>query len=407
MASNDPIAVRSFANKYGYDVNWDPTTRNISLGKKGFAPMVLNKDAYTNTTGTAYMSPEQMQSFFAGQAANPTPATDAYSTQYNAVSKMADPQRAKLAEIQAAKQAALDARLKARTATMNEATRQARLSLEANKKADWNRMTKSALHRDPNGGGLVSYEQRKVADTYAPQFENLAASSLADLEALAAEFAGYDQDLLATGLTNEGNLEATIAQNALDQYNKTIEGESATRQAIADALQLSRENAIADASLTGKYNGQDTLDALLTRAQINSLNRSNQSTTTTGPSDVDLAYTQDMRTFLSNLGGIGDANLNDQGVEINTTANYERNQAWKMIAQQNAIIDNTPYYSDAQKKQMKAALAQQMNELYPYEKASTASNKNSSGILSDFLSKKFPLYNNSSNSSLNFDAYRQ
>ncbi len=100
--------------------------------------------------------------------------------------------------------------------------------------ADWNRIVKSALTRGLGASPLTSYEQRKVVEAYAPEYQQLETNRAAQLANIASQAALSAEELAMQGRELEAQWASQIAQYAYNALQSDAAEQKKAVQNLAD-----------------------------------------------------------------------------------------------------------------------------------------------------------------------------
>lgn len=100
--------------------------------------------------------------------------------------------------------------------------------------ADWNRIVKSALTRGLGASPLTSYEQRKVVEAYAPEYQQLETNRAAQLANIASQAALSAEELAMQGRELEAQWATQIAQYAYNALQSDAAEQKKAVQTLAD-----------------------------------------------------------------------------------------------------------------------------------------------------------------------------
>lgn len=105
----------------------------------------------------------------------------------------------------------------------------AQSNLQRRETGSWNTIMKSALARGLGASPLTSYEQRKVAEAYAPEYQQLETNHATQLANIASQAAMAADELAQQGQELEAQWASQIAQYA---YNALQSDAAAQKQAV-------------------------------------------------------------------------------------------------------------------------------------------------------------------------------
>lgn len=100
--------------------------------------------------------------------------------------------------------------------------------------ADWNSLVKSALSRGLGASPLTSYEQRKVAEAYAPEYQQLETNRAAQLANIASQAALAADELAQQGQEQQAQWASQIAQYAYNALQSDAAEQKKAVQTLAD-----------------------------------------------------------------------------------------------------------------------------------------------------------------------------
>ena len=116
-----------------------------------------------------------------------------------------------------------------------EAAYQTGLSnLQRSETGTWNSIMKSALARGLGASGLTAYEQRKVAETYAPEYQQLETNRAAQLANIASQAALSAEELAQQGREQEAQWASKIAEYAYNALQSSAAEQKEAVQKLAD-----------------------------------------------------------------------------------------------------------------------------------------------------------------------------
>lgn len=116
-----------------------------------------------------------------------------------------------------------------------EAAYQTALSnLQQAETRSWNAIMKSALARGLGASPLTSYEQRKVAETYAPEYQKLETERAAQLANIASQAALAAEELALQGRQAEAEWASKIAEYAYNALQSSAAEQKKAVQTLAD-----------------------------------------------------------------------------------------------------------------------------------------------------------------------------
>lgn len=92
---------------------------------------------------------------------------------------------------------------------------QARHNLTNQERTQWNRLTKSAEARGLGSSPLASYQQRQVAEAFAPEHQQLETQAAAQLANIAGQAAMGSEEVAAQSRALEDSFSSQVIQNAL------------------------------------------------------------------------------------------------------------------------------------------------------------------------------------------------
>lgn len=107
-------------------------------------------------------------------------------------------------------------------------------NLQRKETADWNRIVKSALTRGLGASPLTSYEQRKVAEAYAPEYQQLETNRAAQLANIAAQAALAADELAQQGQEQQAQWASQIAQYAYNALQSDAAEQKKAVQNLGD-----------------------------------------------------------------------------------------------------------------------------------------------------------------------------
>ena len=196
-----------------------PQSQLITIGGRTYAPASQLAQAY-QTYAATYKPPEptaadvQRKSEALMQVYSPLMQTvrERLGLDLKKVQEQADQQR-RLAE--AAYQTAL-------------------ANTQRKETADWNRIVKSALTRGLGASPLTSYEQRKVVEAYAPEYQQLETNRAAQLANIASQAALSAEELAMQGRELEAQWASQIAQYAYNALQSDAAEQKKAVQNLAD-----------------------------------------------------------------------------------------------------------------------------------------------------------------------------
>jgi hypothetical protein len=108
--------------------------------------------------------------------------------------------------------------------------------------ADWNRIVKSALTRGLGASPLTSYEQRKVVEAYAPEYQQLETNRAATLANIASQAALSAEELAMQGRELEAQWASKIAEYAYNALQSSASEQKKAIQNLADYFATLAEN---------------------------------------------------------------------------------------------------------------------------------------------------------------------
>lgn len=249
------------------NVEWDEATRTIKLPGGPSIPLAATKAV----GGKAYVTPEQLSTWYATYYQPPSSVYTPENVQRQAeiFKQVLEPQAQYWKQY-------LDFALKKATETAEQQRRLAEATYEASRSAlqrqetsDWNAIVKSAIARGLGASPLVSYEQRKVAEAYAPQYQQLESKRAAQLANIASQAALAAEELALKGKEMEANWASQMAQYALSELAKEYEKQESYRQNLANFFAdlakrqteeqwKQKEFGLQEATITGYYQGKPT-----------------------------------------------------------------------------------------------------------------------------------------------------
>lgn len=145
-------------------------------------------------------------------------------------------------------------------------------NLQQRETGTWNTIMKSALSRGLGASPLTSYEQRKVAEAYAPEYQQLETNRAAQLANIASQAALSAEELAMQGRDIEAQWASKIAEYAYNAMQSSAAEQKQAIQSLADyfANLASQElqKSFTEAGLTGMYQGQPTWERLATEAGL-------------------------------------------------------------------------------------------------------------------------------------------
>lgn len=253
------IPIRSWFEGQGQKVNWDPNTKTITTsGGMSFSP-----SDYQISDDKAYIDPAKLAGQYVGKPQSQMTqetlqpyvdtARQMYEPIYNARSD--------------ALQRALD-RIQSQAESQRgqaEADWQSSSgNLQRSETGAWNAITKSALSRGLGASPLASYEQRKVAETYAPAYQQLENNRAAALANISSQAALGSEALAAQAKELEAQLMQDIMGAATGQFQQAQATEQAQLAQVINYL-LGQENTAYERERQGQ---QDALQRRLTEAGL-------------------------------------------------------------------------------------------------------------------------------------------
>ncbi|MFA7175174.1 MAG: hypothetical protein WC340_17505, partial [Kiritimatiellia bacterium] len=137
-------------------------------------------------------------------------------------------------------------------------------NLQRSETGAWNAITKSALSRGLGASPLASYEQRKVAETYAPAYQQLENNRAAALANISSQAALGSEALAAQAKELEAQLMQDIMGAATGQFQQAQATEQAQLAQVINYL-LGQENTAYERERQGQ---QDALQRRLTEAGL-------------------------------------------------------------------------------------------------------------------------------------------
>ncbi len=212
------------------NVVWDEATRTIKL--PGGLSIPLSSTLVIG--GRAYVTPQQIATWYTtAPPVTPQITPEAVQQKAQAYAQVLEPLRqAWQAQYEfALKKAQEQAEQQRRLAEL--AYEQARSALERKETADWNAIVKSALARGLGASPLVSYEQRKVTEAYAPQYKELESERAVQLANIASQAALAAQELALQGQQQQAQWLSAISQYALSELEKEAERQQSYRESLA------------------------------------------------------------------------------------------------------------------------------------------------------------------------------
>lgn len=108
----------------------------------------------------------------------------------------------------------------ANEAAVNAAYQQAQSNLQRQETSSWNRMMESARARGIEDSGLMNYEQAKVANSYAPEYQQMESNRAAGLAQAAAQAAQIEAQAKAAGDAQRAQMASQIFSSSINQLNR-------------------------------------------------------------------------------------------------------------------------------------------------------------------------------------------
>lgn len=255
----------------GGQVSYDQATGKIGLP----GGLELQGGNLPTVGGKTYISPSQLATYYQTHAATykPKPPTAEEVRQ----------QTEALMQVYAPVMDVTKERLGLNLKTIQEQADQQRRLAEAayqgalastrrQETADWNTIVKSALSRGLGASPLTSYEQRKVAEAYAPEYQQLETNRAAQLANIASQAALSAEELAMQGRDIEAQWASKIAEYAYNAMQSSAAEQKQAIQSLADyfANLASQElqKSFTEAGLTGMYQGQPTWERQYQAAQL-------------------------------------------------------------------------------------------------------------------------------------------
>lgn len=212
------------------DVQWDEATKSIKLPGGPSVPLSATKVV----NGRAYVTPSQLASWYATyqpKISNVTPETvqSKVQTYQQALKPLHDYYKEYLDFSLNKIQQQADAQRKLAEAAYNAS----RNTLEKKETSSWNSIVKSALSRGLGASPLVSYEQRQVAEAYAPEYQQLESNRAAQLANIASQAALAADELALKGKEQEAQWASSLVQYALDALQEENKRQESYKENLA------------------------------------------------------------------------------------------------------------------------------------------------------------------------------
>ena len=256
-----PIPIRSWFESQGQKVNWDPGTKRITTsGGLSFNPgdYQINPD-----NDKAYIDPARLAGSYIVKPQTQMneqtlqPYADTARQMYEPIySARSDALRRALDNIQA--------KAEGQRRLAEADWQQARGNLQRSETGSWNALTKSALSRGLGASPLASYEQRKVAEAYAPSYQQLESNRAADLANISSQAALGSEGLAAQVKELEAQLMQDIMGAATGQFQQAQANEQTRLAQIVNYL-LGQDATSYERERQGQ---QDALQRRLTEAGL-------------------------------------------------------------------------------------------------------------------------------------------
>ena len=271
----------------GYNVNWDPATKNIGMTSPFGQSTSLAPDQYSMQGDRAYLDTGQMQSLFLNpdyfKPAQLTP--DNIKQNYSTAQQMYSPMQDFYNQAYEKQLSALSRMSQGQQGLVESAYGQAQTNLGRQEDAARRTTSHNVAGRNISNSPLAAYQKRKVTEAYAPEYQQLESNRGAQLANIANNAIAASEQLAAAGLQQQAAFAMRIGEAAFNMA-----------QQQANAPQAWAQNSLA--ALTGMANRQlqqgqlglqqdkfgyeqeraaqfDPLELQLLQAQIGATNRSN------------------------------------------------------------------------------------------------------------------------------------
>lgn len=254
-------------------VSYDPTTKTINL------PGGLNipQERLFEFGGKTYVSPMQLAQYYVTHAAMykpPEPTAEDVKKKTEALLQIYSPVMEATRERIGLNLEKIKQEAEAQRRLAEAAYEASRSALERKETSTWNTIMKSAMSRGLGASPLTAYEQRKVAETYAPEYRQLEVQRAAQLANIASQAALAAEELAVKGKELEAQWASKIAEYAYDALQKDAEQQKQALQTIAQYLlalaqaeeekeEKEKEFGLKEAAITGVYKGAPTVPAQL------------------------------------------------------------------------------------------------------------------------------------------------
>lgn len=229
------VPVRQTLEGMGFNVGWDPATKNISLTSPYGQTTSLASDQYSMQGDRAYMDPSQMQSLFMHPDYYKPPtltqesvtknlglAQQLYSPVQDLYSQAYDKQLAALSNISKGQQGLVEAGYQQAQSNLGRQEQQARRTTSHN-----------VAGRNISNSPLAAYEKRKIQEAYAPEYQQLESNRGAQLANIANNAIAASENLAAQGLQQQAAFAQRLGEAA---YNMAMQQAAAPATWANNAL---------------------------------------------------------------------------------------------------------------------------------------------------------------------------
>lgn len=247
------VPVRQTLEGMGFNVGWDPATKNISLTSPYGQTTSLASDQYSMQGDRAYMDPSQMQSLFMHPDYYKPPqlTQESVTKNYDLAKQLYSPMQDMYSQAYDKQLAALSRLSEGQRGLVEAGYDEARSDLQGQESRERRTTSHNVAGRNISNSPLAAYEKRKISDSYADQYEGLESNRGAQLANIANNAIAASENLAAAGLQQQAAFAMRIGEAA---YNMAMQQAAAPATWANNALaalsgMVSQQNAQANQQL--------------------------------------------------------------------------------------------------------------------------------------------------------------